>query len=63
MTFMNFEPALDDAKETDVIDTRIVGATVVTKAAVSLLDIGIDNGRIVDLSVHGSPGLDRKSVV
>jgi allantoinase len=63
MIFMNFEPTLDDAKETDVIDTRIVGATVVTKAAVSLVDIGIDNGRIVDLSVHGSPGLPSRETL
>jgi allantoinase len=46
-----------------LIDTRIVGATVVTPAAADLFDIGIDGGRIVDLALHGSAGAPARETI
>jgi len=38
-----------------VIDTLIVGGTTITETAVGPIDIGIENGRIVELMTGGAP--------
>lgn len=46
-----------------MIDTRIVGATVVTPFSTGLVDIGIDGGRIVSLEVHGTDGSTARETI
>jgi allantoinase len=46
-----------------LIDTRIVGATVVTPAAVGAFDIGIEGGRIVDIALHGAAGAPARETI